>query len=178
MSHISTRARWAQSNLVPMMERTLMLVKPDAIRRRLIGEILRRVETKGYDVMALKLEPPMRARFERQYSVHRGREFFNPLVDFMMSGPSIAIVLQGDRVVEGLRSLAGTSDPTTAAPGTIRGDLARDWDTPVYHTLVHASDSPMQAHVEIELWFPEVPGLATVPTTSRGSIHSMENPLP
>jgi nucleoside-diphosphate kinase len=161
-----------------MMERTLMLIKPDAIRRRLIGEVLRRVETKGYDIVALKLEDASRARFERQYGLHRGRDFFNPLIDFMMSGPSIAAVLQGDRVIEGLRSLAGTGDPTTAAPGTIRGDLARDWHTPVYHTLVHASDSAMTAHAEIEIWFPDSPGLSVVPSTGGRYSAGGEVPLP
>lgn len=161
-----------------MMERTLLLIKPDAIRRRLIGEILRRVETKGYDIIAIKLEPASRGRFERQYAQHRGRDFYVPLVEFMMSGPSIAVVLQGDRVIEGLRSLAGPSDPTTAAPGSIRGDLARDWDTPVYHTLVHASDGALTAHAEIELWFPDSPGLSVVSVVGGHFPRSQETPLP
>ena len=161
-----------------VMERTLMLIKPDAIRRRLIGEILRRVETKGYDIIAIRLEDPQRSKFERQYAQHRGKDFYNPLIDFMMSGPSIAVVLQGDRVIEGLRSLAGPGDPTSAAPGSIRGDLARDWDTPVYHTLVHASDGPLTAHGEIGLWFPDAPGLSVVPGAGGRYIRSAEMPLP
>jgi nucleoside-diphosphate kinase len=160
------------------MERTLMLIKPDAIRRRLIGEILRRVETKGYDIVALELVEASRARFERQYSAHQGRDFFQPLIDFMMSGPSIAVVLQGDRVIEGLRSLCGAGDPTTAAPGSIRGDLARDWHTPVYHTLVHSSDSALAAHAEIGLWFPNSPGLAVVSIPEGYARRTPERPLP
>ena len=140
-----------------MIERTLLLIKPDAIERRLIGEIIRRAEVKGYDVIALEMVRPGRGILERHYAQHRGKAFFQPLIDFLLSGPLIACVLQGDRVIEGLRSLAGTGDPTTAAPGSIRGDLARDWDTPVYHTLVHGSDSPLAAHAEIELWFPNLP---------------------
>ncbi|HEX7589665.1 MAG TPA: nucleoside-diphosphate kinase [Demequinaceae bacterium] len=140
-----------------MIERTLLLIKPDAIERRLIGEVIRRAEVKGYDVIALEMVRPGRGILERHYAQHRGKVFFQPLIDFLLSGPLIACVLQGDRVIEGLRSLVGTSDPTTAAPGSIRGDLARDWDTPVYHTLVHGLDSPLAAHAEIELWFPNLP---------------------
>jgi nucleoside-diphosphate kinase len=140
-----------------MIERTLLLIKPDAVERRLIGEVIRRAEAKGYDVIALEMARPGRGVLERHYAQHRGKVFFQPLIEFLLSGPMIACVLQGDRVIEGLRSLAGTSDPTTAAPGSIRGDLARDWDTPVYHTLIHGSNSPLAAHAEIELWFPNLP---------------------
>ena len=140
-----------------MIERTLLLIKPDAIERRLIGEIIRRAEVKGYDVIALEMARPGRGVLERHYSMHRGKVFFQPLIDFLLSGPMLACVLQGDRVIEGMRSIAGAGDPTTAAPGSIRGDLARDWDTPVYHTLVHSSDTPLAAHAEIELWFPNLP---------------------
>jgi nucleoside-diphosphate kinase len=140
-----------------MIERTLLLIKPDAIERRLVGEILHRAESKGYEIVAMEMTRPSRAHLERHYVQHRGKAFFEPLMAFMLSGPTIACVLQGDRVIEGLRSLAGTSDPTTAAPGSIRGDLARDWDTPVYHTLVHGSDTPLSAHAEIDLWFPNLP---------------------
>ncbi len=140
-----------------MIERTLLLIKPDAVQRRLTGEILSRAEAKGYDIVALEMTRPTRGLLERQYAHHQGKQFFRPLIDFMLSGPTIAAVLQGDRVVEGLHSLSGSTDPTTAAPGSIRGDLARDWDTPVYHTLVHSSENPLAAHAEIELWFPNLP---------------------
>jgi nucleoside-diphosphate kinase len=140
-----------------MIERTLLLIKPDAIERRLVGEIVRRAEVKGYDVIAMEMVRPGRGVLERHYSQHRGKVFFQPLIDFLLSGPMIACVLQGDRVIEGMRSIAGAGDPTTAAPGSIRGDLARDWDTPVYHTLVHSSETPLAAHAEILLWFPNLP---------------------
>jgi nucleoside-diphosphate kinase len=140
-----------------MIERTLLLIKPDAIERRLVGEIIRRAESKGYDIVAMEMTRPSRERIEQQYALHRWKVFFEPLVFFMLSGPTISAVLQGDRVIEGLRSLAGTADPTTAAPGSIRGDLARDWDTPVYHTLVHGSESTVAARDEIALWFPNLP---------------------
>lgn len=139
-----------------MTERTLVLIKPDAIRRRLTGEILRRIEAKGYDIIALDMRRPTRGTLERHYESHRGKEYFPALIAFMLSGPSIALVVEGDRVVEGMRSLMGTTDPTTAAPGSIRGDLARQWDTPVYHTLIHGSDAPLSAHYEIGVWFPDL----------------------
>ncbi len=129
-----------------------------------MGEILGRAEAKGYDVVALEMTRPSRGMFERQYAQHAGKEFFRSLIDFMLSGPTIAAVLQGDRVIEGLRSLCGSTDPTTAAPGSIRGDLARDWDTPVFHTLVHGSDNPLAANAEIELWFPNLPPMRHVRT--------------
>jgi nucleoside-diphosphate kinase len=140
-----------------MIERTLLLIKPDAIERRLVGEIIRRAESKGYEIVAMEMTRPSREHIEQHYALHRWKAFFEPLMTFMLSGPTIAAVLQGDRVIEGLRSLAGTADPTTAAPGSIRGDLARDWDTPVYHTLVHGSESPIAARDEIALWFPGLP---------------------
>jgi len=137
------------------MERTLVLIKPDAVRRHLAGEILRRIEAKGYDVVALEMRNPSRETLERHYEAHLGKDYFQALIDFMASGPVIALVVEGERVIEGVRSLMGTTDPTTAAPGTIRGDLARHWDTPVLHTLVHGSDSPDTARHEIGVWFPE-----------------------
>ncbi len=83
-----------------------------------------------------------------------GKPFYEPLVEFMMSGPTLAIVAEGDRVIEGFRSLAGVTDPTTAPPGTIRGDLGRQWPTKVLQNLVHGSDSPESAAREIGIWFP------------------------
>jgi nucleoside-diphosphate kinase len=80
------------------------------------------------------------------------------LIAFMLSGPSIAAVVEGERVIEGVRALMGGTDPTTAAPGTIRGDLARQWDAPIFHTLIHGSDAPLSAHYEIGVWFPDLQG--------------------
>ncbi len=94
-----------------------------------------------------------RALLERHYAEHQGKPFFEPLVEFMMSGPIVAIVAEGNRVIEGFRSLAGATDPTVAAPGTIRGDLARDQGTKVVQYIVHGSDSPESAAREIEIFF-------------------------
>lgn len=135
------------------MEQTLVLVKPDGVRRQLTGTILARIEAKGYVIDALQLVTPSRELLEEHYAEHRGKPFFEPLVEFMLSGPSVAVRLTGERVIEGFRSLAGTTDPTTAAPGTIRGDLGRDWGLAVQQNLVHGSDSPESAARELALWF-------------------------
>lgn len=135
-------------------ERTLVLVKPDGVRRGLTGEVLRRIEVKGYRILALDLRTVGRDLLERHYFEHVGKPFYEPLVEFMSSGPLVAAVVEGNRVVEGFRSLAGATDPTHAAPGTIRGDLARDWGSPVQENLVHGSDSVDSADREIGIWFP------------------------
>jgi len=135
-------------------ERTLILVKPDGVRRGLSGEILRRIEAKGYTLVAVELRTPSRELLDAHYAEHQGKPFFEPLVEFMSSGPVLAVVAEGHRVIEGFRSLAGTTDPTTAAPGTIRGDLGRDWGLKVQQNLVHGSDAPETAAAEIALWFP------------------------
>ena len=135
------------------LERTLVLVKPDGVRRHLTGEILSRIERKGYDIVELKQLTPTRAILEQHYAEHEGKPFYEPLVEFMMSGPVVAVVLEGHRVIEGFRSLAGTTEPTLAAPGTIRGDLGRDWGLKVQQNLVHGSDSPESAQREIGIWF-------------------------
>ena len=136
-----------------MSQRTLVLVKPDGVRRGLTGRILARVEAKGYAIAELKLVHPSRELLEEHYAEHRGKPFYEPLVEFMLSGPVVAAVLEGDRVIEGFRSLAGATEPTTAAPGTIRGDLGRDWGERVQQNLVHGSDSPDSAQREIGIWF-------------------------
>ena len=135
------------------MQSTLVLIKPDGVQRQLTGAILARIEAKGYVVSDLKLVQPDRALLEEHYEEHRGKPFFEALVEFMLSGPSVAIRLEGDRVIEGFRSLAGTTDPTTAAPGTIRGDFGRDWGLKVQQNLVHGSDSEESSARELALWF-------------------------
>jgi nucleoside-diphosphate kinase len=135
-------------------ERTLVLVKPDGVRRGLVGEVLRRVEAKGYTLVALELRTADDELLTAHYAEHEGKPFFGPLVEFMGSGPVVAAVVEGHRVIEGFRVLAGATDPTTSAPGTIRGDLGRDWGLPVTQNLVHGSDSPESASREIGLWFP------------------------
>ena len=99
-------------------EKTLILVKPDGVRRGLVGEVIARVETKGYAIEALRMLNADRALLEQHYAEHIGKPFYEPLVEFMMSGPIVAIVASGNRVIEGFRSLAGVTDPTVAAPGT------------------------------------------------------------
>lgn len=139
-----------------MTERTLILVKPDGVKRGLSGEILRRIEAKGYTLEAVELRAATPELLAAHYAEHVGKPFYAPLVEFMLSGPTLAVVAQGDRVIEGFRSLAGTTDPTTAAPGTIRGDLGRQWPTVVLQNLVHGSDSAESAEREIAVWFPEL----------------------
>lgn len=136
-----------------MTQQTLVLVKPDGVARNLIGEIISRCESKGYQVIDLRLVQPSRELLEAHYAEHEGKAFFEPLVEFMLSGPSVAIRLQGDRVIEGFRAIAGTTDPTLAAAGTIRGDLGRDWGLKVQQNLVHGSDSEEAASRELNLWF-------------------------
>ncbi len=135
------------------VEETLVLVKPDGVARNLTGEILRRIEAKGYQLVDIRLLEASRDLLTRHYEEHEGKPFFEPLVEFMESGPIVAIRVAGNRVIEGFRSLAGTTDPTTAAPGTIRGDLGRDWGLKAQQNLVHGSDSPESAARELALWF-------------------------
>ena len=137
-----------------MTERTLVLVKPDGVRRGLAGEVLRRVESKGYRLVALQLRTADRDLLVRHYAEHEGKPFFEPLVEFMASGPVVAAIFEGERCVEGFRALAGATDPTQSAPGSIRGDLGRDWGLAVQQNIVHVSDSTESAEREIGIWFP------------------------
>lgn len=136
-----------------MAQQTLVLIKPDGVRRNLIGEIIGRIEAKGYVVVAMKKFTPTRELLAEHYAEHEGKAFYEPLVEFMMSGDVVALCVEGNRVIEGFRALAGATDPTVAAPGTIRGDLGRDWATKVQQNLVHGSDSEESASREIALWF-------------------------
>ena len=135
------------------LEETLVLVKPDGVRRRLTGEIIARIERKGYEIVDLRMVTPSRDLLVKHYEEHEGKPFFEPLVEFMGSGPVVALRVRGSRVVEGVRSLAGATEPTTAAPGTIRGDFGRDWGEGVQKNLVHGSDSTLSAERELKLWF-------------------------
>ncbi|MGN8050052.1 nucleoside-diphosphate kinase [Curtobacterium sp. 22159] len=135
------------------LEETLVLVKPDGVARQLTGEILRRIEAKGYEIVDLKMLTAPRDLLDAHYEEHQGKPFFEPLVEFMQSGPVVAVRVAGNAVIAGFRSLAGTTDPTSAAPGTIRGDLGRDWGLKVQQNLVHGSDSPESAARELALWF-------------------------
>lgn len=139
-----------------MTERSLVLVKPDGFARGLTGEVLRRIEAKGYRLVALAVTTADRDRLARHYAEHEGKPFYEPLVAFMESGPLAAAVIEGERCIEGFRSLAGATDPTAAQPGTIRGDLGRDWGRKVQENIVHGSDSPESSRREIDIWFPDL----------------------
>ena len=134
-------------------QETLVLIKPDGVARNLTGEIVSRIEAKGYQLVDIRMVQPNRDLLRAHYAEHEGKPFFDPLVTFMESGPVVAVRVAGHRVIEGIRSLCGATDPTVAAPGTIRGDLGRDWGLPVQQNLAHASDSPETAERELALWF-------------------------
>lgn len=134
-----------------MSQRTLVLIKPDGVRRGLAGEILGRIERKaGWRVTAMELRTLDRGILEQHYAEHVGKPFYEPLVEFMASGPVVALIAEGERVIEGVRTLAGPTDPIAAAPGTVRGDFG----TAVRENLVHASDSEESAEREIKIFFP------------------------
>ncbi len=134
-----------------MTERTLMLIKPDGVQRRLIGDIIGRIERKGLKIVALELKNVDDALARAHYAEHADKPFFASLLEFITSGPVLAAVLQGPRAVAAFRQLAGGTDPVEkASPGTIRGDLGLE----TQFNLVHGSDSPESAAREIALWFP------------------------
>lgn len=136
-----------------MTEATLVLIKPDGVARNLIGQIVSRIEAKGYVIADIKKVTASQELLGEHYAEHVGKPFFEPLVQFMGSGPVVAMRVEGNRVIEGFRALAGATDPTVALPGTIRGDLGRDWGLPVQQNLVHGSDSVESANRELALWF-------------------------
>ena len=132
-----------------MTERTLVLIKPDGVQRLLVGRILERYESRGLKLVGLKLVRVDRALAERHYDVHRARPFFGSLVDFMTSGPLVALALEGPDAIAVVRTINGATRPNQATPGTIRGDFALE----TAQNLVHASDSPENAAAELALWF-------------------------
>ena len=131
------------------MERTLVLLKPDAVQRGLAGEILARFERRGYRVVALKMVQADRELAERHYEVHKGKFFFEGLVQHLTSGPVVAMILEGENVIQAVRTMVGSTIPNQAAAGTIRGDLA----VAGLRNLVHASDAPESAEHEMSLYF-------------------------
>jgi nucleoside-diphosphate kinase len=134
------------------MDRTLILVKPDAFSRGLTGEVIGRFERKGLRPIAMKQMVVGRELAERHYAEHREKPFFGDLVEFITSGPLVAMVLEGPEAVEAARQVIGATNPLDAAPGSIRGDFGLDVQT----NLVHGSDSPESAVREVELFFPEL----------------------
>lgn len=131
------------------MQQTLILLKPDAVQRRLVGEILGRFERKGLRLAGLKLVSASRELAEKHYAVHKGKPFYESLLAFLTSGPTVALVWEGREAVAVGRSLMGLTDGAKAPPGTVRGDLALS----VQNNLVHGSDSPENAALEVALWF-------------------------
>lgn len=131
------------------MQKTLILLKPDCIQRRLAGEVIQRFEQKGLRLVALKLVQADRALAEKHYAVHKGKPFYDSLLTFLLSGPTVALVLEGREAVTVCRNLIGKTDGVEAAPGTIRGDFGISKQ----NNLIHGSDSPENAEAEIALWF-------------------------
>lgn len=133
-------------------ERTLVLVKPDAVRRGLVGEVISRLERKGLTIVALELRTVGRETAEQHYAEHVGKPFYAGLVDFITSGTLVAMVVEGRRAVEAVRGVMGVTDPVKAVPGSLRGDYALD----IQQNLVHGADSPESARREIGIFFPSL----------------------
>ena len=134
------------------LERTLVLVKPDAMRRSLAGEIVARLERRGLELRAARLLTVDRSLAEEHYAEHTEKPFFGELVDFITSGPTLALVVEGEEAIKLVRTTMGATNPADAAPGTIRGDLSLSMPD----NLVHGSDAPESADREVRLWFPDV----------------------
>ena len=135
-----------------MSERTLVLIKPDGVRRGLAGEVLSRIERKGLRIVAMDMRVVGKDLAETHYAEHAENPFYGSLVEFITSGPLVAMVVEGPRAIEAFRALAGATDPVKATPGTIRGDYALE----VQDNIVHGSDSPDSAEREIKIFFPDV----------------------
>jgi nucleoside-diphosphate kinase len=135
-----------------LSDRTLILIKPDGVRRGLIGNVISRLEHRGLRIVAMDLRTLKRETAQLHYGEHEGKPFFGALIDFITSGPLVALVAEGPGVVEAFRALAGATNPLAAAPGTIRGDYALQ----VTENVVHGSDSPESAEREIKIFFPEL----------------------
>ncbi len=132
-----------------MMERTYVMIKPDAMQRGLMGDILSRFEARGLKPVAVKLMRIPRELAERHYGEHKGKSFFDPLIEYITSGPCLCMVWEGDNAIQACRQMMGKTNPQDAAPGTVRGDLALQTG----RNLIHGSDSPESARREIELFF-------------------------
>ena len=134
---------------MPDNQRTFIMVKPDGVRRRLIGEVVGRIEAKGYEIREMKLFTIDESLAQKHYAEHTDKPFFGELVSFITSGPVVAMVVEGPDVVAGMRALMGATNPLEATPGSIRGDLA----TIIGENIVHGSDSPESAEREVNLFF-------------------------
>lgn len=132
------------------IERTLVMIKPDGVQRALVGEVLGRIERKGFRIVRLEMRMMTKELAAKHYAEHVGKDFYEPLVEFMMSGPLVAAVIEGDDAIAEWRAMMGPTNPTDAPPGTIRGDFA----TNTRANVTHGSDSPASAAREIGIWFP------------------------
>lgn len=135
-----------------MAERTFIMIKPDGVARKLIGEIIGRIERRNFTIAAMEMLVPSRELARKHYAVHEGKDFFEAVVDFITSGPVVAMVVEGENAIALMRNIMGATKPENASPGTIRGDLTIS----TRENLIHGSDSPETAAYEIGLWFPEI----------------------
>ncbi|MDR1800213.1 MAG: nucleoside-diphosphate kinase [Bifidobacteriaceae bacterium] len=140
---------------MPNTERILVLVKPDGVQRGLVGQVIARIEARGYQLDKLELRQATPELLATHYAEHTAKPFYAGLVEYMTSGPVVAMVVSGAQVVTALRAMFGATDPVKAAPGTIRADFGRDWGDGEMRNIVHGSDSPASAEREIAIWFPE-----------------------
>ncbi|MFO8132367.1 MAG: nucleoside-diphosphate kinase [Thermoplasmatota archaeon] len=145
------------------MQRSFVMVKPDGVQRRLTGRVVARFEQAGITIVAMKFMSVSPELAEQHYAVHEGKPFYESLIDYITSGPVLAMVLEGDNVIERVRRMVGATDPHEAEPGTIRGDYAQD----IGRNIVHASDSPETARREISLWFDDGELVDYEPTDRR-----------
>lgn len=136
------------------MERTFVMIKPDALRRKLIGEIITRIERRNFSIVAIKMLTPSKELAEQHYAVHKSKDFFDGVVQFVASGLVVAMVVEGENAIKLMRNTMGATSPEQAASGTIRGDLTIS----LQENLIHGSDSLDTANMEIDLWFPELKG--------------------
>ena len=138
------------------MERTFVMIKPDGVRRKLIGKIINRFEEANLSILTMKSMDITKRLAEKHYAEHKGKEFFDNLIKFVTSGPIVAMVLEGDNIISKVREMVGATDPAKANPGTIRGDFKEDPVRSVTENMIHASDSPESAQREINLFFKEL----------------------
>lgn len=155
------------------LERTLVLLKPDCLQRGLVGRILTRFEEKGLKLAGLKLRQFPRATLEKHYAVHKERPFYPKLVEYMTSGPVVALVLEGKEAIDVVRKLVGKTNSRQAEPGTIRGDLGMSFS----NNLVHASDGPDAAKLELSLFFPQAEEIVEWTPSTLGWIYNVEEEL-
>ena len=134
------------------MDKTLVLVKPDGVQKKICGEVISRFERKGLSIDAIRMEQISPELAKKHYAVHEGKPFFDGLIQFITSGPLLAMVISGENAIAAVRQINGATNPIEAVPGSIRGDFA----TSIDENIVHASDAPETAAQEIALWFPEL----------------------